>query len=77
HHLAFDWDKGTVERKETVFLRDPDKKIPFPIVMEGSDTRYLTGSDLDVESIQPVADGFWIGEEFGPYLVKVTRDGKV
>ncbi|MBA8901476.1 esterase-like activity of phytase family protein [Phyllobacterium sp. P30BS-XVII] len=77
HHIAFDWDKGTVDRKETVFLRDPDKKVPFPIVMEGSDTRYLTGSDLDVESIQPVADGFWIGEEFGPYLVKVTRDGKV
>ncbi|ATU92444.1 esterase-like activity of phytase family protein [Phyllobacterium zundukense] len=77
HHLAFDWEKGTVTRKETIFLTDPDKKVPFPIVMEGSDSRYLTGSDLDVESIQPVADGFWIGDEFGPYLVKVTRDGKV
>ncbi|MHC1549801.1 esterase-like activity of phytase family protein [Phyllobacterium sp. K27] len=77
HHLAFDWDKGTVDRKQTIFLSDPDKKMPFPIVMEGSDTRYLTGSDLDLESIQPVADGFWLGEEFGPYLVKVTMDGKV
>lgn len=77
HHLAFDWDKGTVDRKETIFLSDPDKKVPFPIVMEGSDTRYLTGSDLDIESIQPVADGFWLGEEFGPYLIKVTMDGKV
>lgn len=77
HHLAFDWDKGTVERKQTIFLSDPDKKVPFPIVMEGSDTRYLTGSDLDIESIQPVADGFWLGEEFGPYLIKVTMDGKV
>jgi hypothetical protein len=77
HHLAFDWDKGTVERKQTIFLSDPDKKVPFPIVMEGSETRYLTGSDLDIESIQPVADGFWLGEEFGPYLVKVTLEGKV
>jgi hypothetical protein len=77
HHLAFDWDKGAVDRKQTIFLSDPDKKVPFPIVMEGSDTRYLTGSDLDIESIQPVADGFWLGEEFGPYLIKVTMDGKV
>lgn len=77
HHLAFDWEKGTVERKQTIFLSDPDKKVPFPIVMEGSETRHLTGSDLDIESIQPVADGFWLGEEFGPYLVKVTLEGKV
>ncbi|MCO4318442.1 esterase-like activity of phytase family protein [Phyllobacterium sp. 21LDTY02-6] len=77
HHVAFDWDKGVVDRRETIFLRDPDRKVPFPIVMEGSDSRYLTGSDFDVESIQPVEDGFWLGEEFGPYLVKVSRDGKV
>jgi hypothetical protein len=77
HHLGFDWDKGTVDRKETIFLKDTDKKVPFPIVMEGSDSRYLTGADLDIESIQPVADGFWFGDEFGPYLIKTTRDGKV
>lgn len=77
HHIKFDWDAGTVERLETVFLSDPDKKAPFPIVMEGAEQRYLTGADFDVESIQPVADGFWIGEEFGPYLLKFTRDGKL
>ncbi|MCM2395502.1 esterase-like activity of phytase family protein [Rhizobium sp. S95] len=77
HHIKFDWDAGKVERLETVFLSDPDKKAPFPIVMEGAEQRYLTGADFDVESIQPVADGFWIGEEFGPYLLKFTRDGKL
>ncbi|MGX5666409.1 esterase-like activity of phytase family protein [Rhizobium daejeonense] len=77
HHIKFDWDAGKVERLETVFLSDPDKKAPFPIVMEGAEQRYLTGADFDVESIQPVADGFWIGEEFGPYILKFTRDGKL
>ncbi|PZU87200.1 MAG: glycerophosphodiester phosphodiesterase [Shinella sp.] len=77
HHIKFDWDAGKVERLETVFLSDPDKKAPFPIVMEGAEQRYLTGADFDVESIQPVADGFWIGEEFGPYILKFTKDGKL
>lgn len=77
HHLKFDWDAGKVNALETVFLSDPDKKAPFPIVMEGSDKRYLTGADFDVESIQPVADGFWVGEEFGPYILKFSRDGKL
>jgi hypothetical protein len=77
HHLKFDWDAGKVNAIETVFLSDPDKKAPFPIVMEGSEKRYLTGADFDVESIQPVADGFWVGEEFGPYILKFSRDGKL
>lgn len=77
HHLSFEWDAGKVNALETVFLSDPDKKAPFPIVMEGSDKRYLTGADFDVESIQPVADGFWVGEEFGPYILKFARDGKL
>ncbi|YBV95654.1 esterase-like activity of phytase family protein [Phyllobacteriaceae bacterium JZ32] len=77
HHVKFDWDAGKVERIETLFLSDPDRKVPFPIVLEGTEKRYLTGSDFDVESIQPVDNGFWIGEEFGPFLVHVDRTGKV
>lgn len=77
HHIKFDWDAGKVEHLETVFLSDPDKKAPFPIVMEGAEQRYLTGADFDVESIQPVADGFWVGEEFGPYILKFSKDGKL
>ncbi|MBP2234992.1 hypothetical protein J2Z31_001484 [Sinorhizobium kostiense] len=77
HHLAIDWDAGKVEALKTVFLSDPDRKAPFPIVMEGSDRRYLTGGDFDIESIQPVADGFWVGEEFGPYLLKFDTAGKL
>jgi hypothetical protein len=75
HHLTFDWDAGAVKVEKTLFLTDPDKKAPFPIVMEGSDKRYLTGADFDVESIQPVADGFWVGEELGPYILKFSTEG--
>ncbi len=77
HRLAFDWKNGKVNVLKTVFLSDPDMNAPFPIVTEASDTRYLTGADFDVESIQPVEDGFWIGEEFGPYILKFDLDGKL
>ena len=75
HHLTFDWEAGAVKVEKTLFLTDPDKKAPFPIAMEGSDKRYLTGADFDVESIQPVADGFWVGEELGPYMLKFSSEG--
>lgn len=77
HNIKIDWDAGKVEAVKTLFLSDPDKKAPFPIVMEGAEKRYLTGADFDVESIQPVADGFWVGEEFGPYILKFDLDGKL
>lgn len=77
HHLRIDWEAGKVQALKTLFMSDPDHKAPFPIVMEGSATRYLTGGDFDVESIQPVADGFWVGEEFGPYILKFDTAGKL
>ena len=54
-----------------------NKIAPFPTVMEGSDKRYLTGADFDIESVQPVADGFWLGDEFGPYLLKFDTKGQL
>ncbi|MGO4438491.1 esterase-like activity of phytase family protein [Rhizobium sp. RAF56] len=77
HQVKFDWDNGKVEILKNLFLSDPDKKAPFPIVMEGSDKRYLTGADFDIESVQPVADGFWIGDEFGPYILKFDTEGRL
>lgn len=77
HNLRIDWAGGKVEVARTVFLTDPNRKAPFPIAMEGAPKRYLTGADFDVESIQPVADGFWVGEEFGPYLLKFDVAGQL
>ena len=51
--------------------------MPFRIANEATDKRYLTGADFDIESFQPIGDKIWIGDEFGPYLLRVDRDGKV
>ncbi|WP_376873706.1 esterase-like activity of phytase family protein [Albirhodobacter sp. R86504] len=77
HRMKIDFETGTVAVNETVFLHDPDQKIPFRIANEATDTRYLTGADFDPESIQLVDGEIWIGEEFGPYLIHVAMDGRV
>lgn len=77
HRLKVDFDGGKIERTATTFLHDPDKKVPFRIVHEGTEKRYLTGADFDPESIQPIGDKLWFGEEFGPYLIRTDLDGKV
>ena len=77
NQYRLNFDKGTADRLATVFLHDPDKKIPFRIVHEGTAKRYLTGSDFDLESFQPIGDKFWIAEEFGPYLIRTDKSGKV
>jgi hypothetical protein len=77
HIVKPDWKSGAVERVSTGFLSDPDRKVPFRIVNENTPRRYLTGSDFDIESIQPIGDALWFGDEFGPFLIKTDRTGKV
>jgi hypothetical protein len=77
NRYRFDWAKGGAERLQTIFLHDPDKKVPFRIANEGTEKRYLTGSDFDLESFQPIGDKIWIAEEFGPYLIRIDMTGKV
>ena len=77
HHVKPDWQTGKVRMLKTTFLRDPDRKVPFFIQNENSAERYLTGSDFDVESIQRVGNEWWFGDEFGPYVLRTTSDGKV
>ena len=77
NQYTIDWKTGTFTPLKTVFLSDPDKKIPFRIVHEDSRERYLTGSDLDTESFQLIDDHFWIGDEFGPFLIETDGTGKV
>ena len=77
HRMKPDFESGKVERVETVFLRDPDGKVPFRIAYEGTDSRYLTGSDFDPESIQYLDGEIWIGDEFGPYIIRATEDGRI
>jgi glycerophosphoryl diester phosphodiesterase len=67
---------GGVTVQRWITFRDPDHKAGFPIVNEFTGDRVLTGSDFDPESIQRAADGtFWVGEEFGPFLLHFDADG--
>lgn len=72
-----DWGRGAMDALETVWLHDPDGKVPFRIASEGTTMRYLTGSDFDLEGVQIIDNKFWIGEEFGPYLIRADRSGKI
>jgi len=76
-HYAIDFQRGDFKRLDTVFLSDPDKKVPFRIVHEGTPARYLSGADFDPESFQLIGDSIWIGDEFGPYLIKTDLQGRV
>ncbi|GAB3257017.1 esterase-like activity of phytase family protein [Kineosporia babensis] len=75
HRLAPVFAKNQVDVLGGINLRDPDSKVPWKLTRED---RVLTGADFDVESIQRTPDGsYWIGEEFGPYLLHFDRTGKL
>jgi glycerophosphoryl diester phosphodiesterase len=59
-------------------LADPDHKVPFTITNELTRARLLTGADFDTESVRQGADGtFWIGDEFGPWILHFGRTGRL
>ncbi|WP_162617343.1 esterase-like activity of phytase family protein [Acinetobacter colistiniresistens] len=67
---------GQVQVQSFIQLRDPNKLVPFEIVNGNTAERLLTGADFDPESMQRAPDGsYWIGEEFGPYLLHFSADG--
>ncbi|WP_246278122.1 esterase-like activity of phytase family protein [Phytohabitans rumicis] len=72
------YDSHEVAVRGFISFRDPDHKVPFPIVNENTTDRLLTGADLDIESLARDARGdLWIGDEFGPYLIRTDKTGKV
>lgn len=77
HQVRPQWNSGELGVERTVFLHDPDGIVPFNVVNSATPRRYLTGADFDIESIQIIGDAFWLGDEFGPYLIRVDRNGRV
>ena len=58
-----------------VELSDPDGRFPYPMVRAD---RLFTGADVDPESILEAQDGsFWIGDEFGPWMLHFDRTGRL
>jgi hypothetical protein len=79
-------------RQSFIELNDRNKKANFSIVSEQVNyplsniavseriktLRLLTGGDLDTESFRRMADGsFWVGDEFGPFLLHFGQTGEL
>ncbi|MEV6983278.1 esterase-like activity of phytase family protein [Sphaerisporangium sp. NPDC051017] len=73
HQLAPEFRTGKVRVVGGVNLTDPNGRVPFALTRAD---RKLTGSDFDVESIVGADDGtYWIGDEFGPFLLHFSSKG--
>ncbi len=80
-------------RQSFLELKDNQNLIQFPIVADRATypniksipvspaigkNRLLTGGDFDIESFRKVSDGnYWLGDEFGPFLLHVSPDGEL
>ncbi|MCK2217430.1 esterase-like activity of phytase family protein [Actinomadura sp. ATCC 31491] len=75
HHIKPDFRDKSVKVLGGFNLTDPRKLVPFALTRQD---RTLTGADFDVESIVRTQDGtYWIGDEFGPYLLHFDRKGRL
>ncbi|MGE5243279.1 MAG: esterase-like activity of phytase family protein [Betaproteobacteria bacterium] len=74
-----DFDGGGVDVDPSfIQMADPDRRCGFAIVNERAPGRMLTGADFDPESLVVDRDGtFWVGDEFGPFILHVAPDGRL
>jgi glycerophosphoryl diester phosphodiesterase len=74
-------EAGTDSRnalQAVIELSDPAKFFPWRLADENSPERVLTGLDADPESLVTMPDdSFWIGDEFGPWLLHFSDDGEL
>ncbi|WP_307793552.1 esterase-like activity of phytase family protein [Microbacterium stercoris] len=68
--------EGRIEVESFISYNDRNGVLDFPIVNEETAERQLTGADFDIESVVRAKDGsFWVGEEFGPFLLHFDAEG--
>jgi hypothetical protein len=74
-------EAGTDSRnalQAVIELSDPAKLFPFRLTDEIEPERQLTGADVDPESLVTMSDEtFWVGDEFGPWLLHFSVDGEL
>jgi hypothetical protein len=76
YEVGVNFDTQSVEVIRYISLSDPNGVVPFAIVNNDTDDRLLTGQDFDIESFRLAPDGtFWIGDEFGPWLLHFSAEG--
>lgn len=69
---------GSVAVGDFIQFADPNGLIGFPIVREGTAERWLTGGDIDPESLQRDHHGdLWVGDEFGPWILHFDANGRL
>ncbi|MFE6996192.1 esterase-like activity of phytase family protein [Microbacterium sp. NPDC057659] len=67
---------GEIKVERFISYNDRNGLLDFPIVNDGTKDRLLTGADFDIESVVRAKDGtFWVGEEFGPFLLHFDAKG--
>lgn len=70
--------EGSVAVLDFVQFADPDGVIGFPIQRASTPERWLTGADIDPESIQRDHRGhLWLGDEFGPWILHFDERGRL
>ncbi|GAA2423774.1 esterase-like activity of phytase family protein [Actinomadura vinacea] len=75
HRIKPDFKGGTVRVGGGISLTDPKGLVHFPLTRAD---RKLTGADFDPEAFVRAPDGtYWVGEEFGPYLLHFDRAGRL
>ncbi|WP_448810158.1 esterase-like activity of phytase family protein [Agromyces bauzanensis] len=71
-----DGGAGEIAIERFISYNDRDHVLDFPIANEAMPDRLLTGADFDIESVVRAKDGtFWVGEEFGPFLLHFDAQG--
>ncbi|MFF2389239.1 esterase-like activity of phytase family protein [Agromyces sp. NPDC058104] len=71
-----DGGDGSLEVERFISYNDRNGVLDFPIVNDDTPDRLLTGADFDIESVVRAKDGsFWVGEEFGPFLLHFDAEG--
>jgi hypothetical protein len=69
---------GAVAVGDFIQFSDPNRLIGFDIVRRGTPERWLTGGDIDPESLQRDRRGdLWVGDEFGPWLLHFDASGRL